>query len=419
MRVDLGSLQLGVATAATQIEGGHADTNWHRWAAQPGRIKDGSTPARAADHWNRVDQDIALLGELGVRHYRMGLEWARLEPTPGQFDPGALQHYRDELTKLRDAGITPLVTLHHFNNPGWLEEKGAWLTGAALPAYLRFVRHIVTQLKDLVSEWITINEPNVYATEGYLRGLWPPGHNSLPETLRVMSHMAQAHGRAYDIIHALQPGARVGVAHHLRPFDPARRINPLDRLGAKVMELGFQTALLDAMTIGRFRFPLWGGTPGKLRRCADFIGVNYYERSWVRGVNPGTRPGCVTNDLGWEIYPEGLTRLLTHIAGRYPLPIYITENGTADATDAFRPRFIVEHLQAALASGAPVQRYYHWCFTDNWEWAEGEGPRFGLVELDYETQARTIRKSGRLYADMVAHGGLTDEAYGRWLRVSV
>ena len=425
MKLDLGSLELGVATAATQIEGGDADTNWHRWATRPGAVKDGSTPARAADHWNRVDQDIALLVELGVKHYRMGLEWARIEPKEGVFDAEALGHYRSELTKLRQAGITPVVTLHHFNNPGWLEERGAWSRRDTVSAFLTYVRRVVQHLSDLVDEWITINEPNVYASQAYWFGIWPPAHKSVHEAMIVLSHLSQAHLRAYTLIHAIQPSAKVGAAHHLRVFDPANRTNPADLAGAKAMEYLFQTTALEAMSYGRFLPPLRRtsttppavsasyGKPG--RRYYDFMGINYYTRSWVTGFSEGTRPNSPVNDLGWEIYPTGLTRVLRKVAKRYPGPIYITENGTADAQDCFRARFLADHLSAIVDSGVPVARYYHWCFTDNWEWVEGEEPRFGLVQLDYESQTRQITESGRMYADMIAHRGLTDEAYACWV----
>ena len=417
MKLDLGALELGVATAATQIEGGDADTNWHRWAAEPGRVKDGSTPARAADHWNRVGQDVALLAELGIKHYRMGLEWARIEPSEGEFDDSAIEHYRAELTALRAAGITPLVTLHHFNNPGWLEQRGAWLDDGAVPAFLEYVAFVVDALKDLVDEWITINEPNVYATQSYAFGDWPPGGKSIRKAMSVMNRMVEAHIRAYEVIHSIQPDARVGVAHHLRVFDPACIYNPIDRIAAAVYRYLFQDAILDAMSYGRFRPPLKapaGVGPGPYY---DFTGVNYYTRSWVKGFNQGTKPGTATNDLGWEIYPEGLFRLLRVISLRYPGDIYITENGTADSADAFRSRFLFDHLLAVVNSGVPVQRFYHWCFTDNWEWVEGEEPRFGLVHLDYETQARTVKQSGRFYADIIANRGVTDDAYARWVEV--
>jgi len=414
MKLDLGSMQLGVATAATQIEGGEADTNWHHWA-DDGRVKDGSSPRRAADHWDRFDEDIALLKSLGITHYRMGLEWARLEPTPGVFDGVAIDHYRSELAALRDAGITPLVTLHHFNNPWWLERTGGWRVPGTIAVFLAYVRLAVSAFSDLVTDWVTINEPNVYAIQGYVFGDWPPGVKQPVHGFAVMSHLAQAHCRAYNLIHALQPESRVGVAHHVRVFDPANPRNPVDRAGASSMEYLFQTAVMDAMNDGHFRQPLRGGPQIGRGRYYDFLGLNYYTRSWVTGVSQGTRPGAPVNDLGWEIYPEGLTRLLTELSERYPAPVYITENGTADAADAWRARFLYDHWAAIRAADATVERYYHWCFTDNWEWIEGEGPRFGLVELDYETQARRPRASAEFVADVIAQGGVTDQAYQRWV----
>ncbi|MCL2784726.1 MAG: glycoside hydrolase family 1 protein [Propionibacteriaceae bacterium] len=415
MKLNLGTLELGVATAATQIEGGNADTNWHRWAGREGTIKDGSTPARAADHWNRVSQDISLLAQLGIRHYRMGLEWARIEPEEGVFNEAAIAHYRDEVAALRAAGITPLVTLHHFNNPGWLEERGAWTRDDTVPIFLRYVKRMVTELSEWVDEWITINEPNVYATQGYVFGDWPPGKKSITQAMTVMSHLAQAHIRAYNIIHAISANAKVGVAQHLRVFDPANPYNPLDLVGAKGMAHLFQGAILRAMSIGRFPVPLKGAADIDAGKYYDFIGINYYTRSWVTGISEGTRPNSPVNDLGWEIYPDGLARVLRMVARAYPGPIYITENGTPDATDYFRGRFLFDHLSALMGSGVEVERYYHWCFTDNWEWIEGEEPRFGLVGLDYETQERTVRQSGLMYADMISNAGLTDQAYTRWV----
>ena len=419
MKLDLGSLELGVATAATQIEGGDADTNWHRWAATPGRILDGSTPARATDHWNRVEQDIELLRELGIRHYRMGLEWARIEPAPAEFSTEALDHYADELRRLRDAGIKPLVTLHHFNNPEWLEQTGAFVGGHAVGVFERYVRRVVDTLGPLVDEWITVNEPNVYATNGYLTGVWPPGHKSMGETLAVMQHLAEAHIRAYRIIHHAYPNARVGVANHLRVFRPANPFNPVHQVGARLGEYLFQTAITHAMSVGRFLPPFRQPAGVRPGQYYDFQGINYYSRSTVKGLADGMATGVPVNDLGWEVYPEGLAILARKIASAYPGPIYVTENGTADAADAFRALYVYEHVKAAVTSGAPVERYYHWCFTDNWEWAEGESARFGLVALDYETQARTVRDSGRFYADVAVRGGVTEDAYRRWVAACV
>lgn len=406
--------ELGVATAATQIEGGDLDTNWHRWAAA-GRITDGSSPARAADHWDRVAEDVALLAELGVRHYRMGLEWARLEPEPGEFDQAAFDHYRGELTRLRDAGITPLVTLQHFSLPGWQVDAGGWLGTHALTVFLRFVEKVVRELGDLASEWITVNEPNIYATQGYLHGAWPPGEHSYARTIAVMQVLVEAHLAAYPLIHRLQPHARVGVAHHLRVFAPAQPWNPVHRAAASASRHLFQAALVRALSTGRFAPPLRrpkGVRPG---RYYDFQGINYYSRSTVRTLGDGVAENVDVNDLGWEVYPDGLVELAAWLHRHYPGPIWITENGTADNTDAFRARFVYEHLARIAESGLPIERYYHWCFTDNWEWVEGEAARFGLVHLDYDTQERTIKESGRFYADAIAHRGVTQAAYERWV----
>lgn len=406
---------LGVATAATQIEGGDLDTNWHRWAGTPGHIHDGTTPARAADHWNRVAPDTALLSELGIRHYRMGLEWARLEPAPGRFDAGAFAHYRDELTGLRDAGVTPLVTLHHFSVPGWFDDAGGWLAPAAVRTFLRLVERVVRELGDLVGEWITINEINVQAVKGWLYGEWPPGETSLPRTIAVMQVLVEAHLAAYRLIHELQPDALVGAAHHLRVWRPRHRANPVHAASALATRHLFQGAVVRAASTGRFLPPL--RTPRGVRpgRYADFQAINYYTRNTVRGIGDEMATGVPVNDLGWEIHPDGLVELAAWAHRVLPVPVWITENGTADAADSFRARYTYEHLAAIAASGLPIERYYHWCFTDNWEWAEGESARFGLVALDFATQERTVRESGRFYADVIAHRGVTDEAYDRWV----
>lgn len=410
----LSRCELGVATAATQIEGGDADTNWHRWSAA-GRIPDGSSPVRAADHWNRVAEDVDLLTEMGIRHYRMGLEWARLEPEPGRFDPAAFAHYRDELTRLRDAGISPLVTLHHFNPPGWLVDAGDWLAPEAVPAFLRFTGTVVRELGDLVQDWITINEPNVQAIEGFLFGDWPPGRHSYRQTVAVLQALVEAHLRAYLLIHELQPRARVGMAHHVRAFAPRERRNPLHRLAAVTTRYLFQDALIQATATGRTAPPLRRPKGLPRRRYYDFHALNYYTRSTVRNIGEGMATGVDANDLGWEVYPPGLVEVAARVHARYPGPIWITENGACDADDRFRSRYLYDHLAVIAASGLPIERYYYWCLTDNWEWAEGEAARFGLVHLDFENQRRTVKDSGRFYADIIANRGVTKAAFQRYV----
>lgn len=407
--------ELGVSTAATQIEGGNAPTIWHRWASS-GNAVDGTSPAVACDHWNRVEQDIDLMVNLGIKHYRMGIEWARVEPEPHRIDDSAFDHYRDELTMLRAAGITPLVTLHHFNDPIWFSDLGGFTSERGASVFARHVGRVVGALGDLASEWITINEPNVFALFGYRDGTWPPGRTGVGSYLAALNGMAEGHIAAYEVLHRRQPQARVGVANHLRVMEAANPRDPLQRLVAKGASWLFQDAITRAMATGKFKAPLKTPPRVRLGRYADFMGVNYYGRS--RFVATGEQviaDGVPINDLGWEIYPAGLSRVLDDITSWYDGPIYVTENGTADATDAFRSRFVHDHLEVIAQHPAPVERYYHWSLTDNWEWAEGQTGRFGLYDLDFETQVRTLRPSGQFFADVIAKKGVTDAGHARWV----
>jgi len=399
---------LGTATAATQIEGGERNHDWAEFCGRmPSPIRDGTTCVRACDHWNRVEEDVALQVELGCRIHRLGFEWSRLEPDEGRFDEAAVAHYRDELVRLRAAGILPMVTLFHFSLPLWLSAQGGFETERGAEAFVRYADFCARRFGDLVESWATVNEPNIYATMGYLDGRWPPGtKHPMGVAFRVMRNLSLAHVAAYQVLHGvLGPDARVGFAQHLRCFDPATRA-PWDVLAARALERVFQTASTEAMCTGRLTAPLGRGAPCGEGDFCDFFGINYYSRDRIR-FSPrglfklGTTPGCETNDLGWEVYPEGLERVVRDSFTRYGKPVWITENGTCDAKDAFRSAYLVSHLArlAKLAAeGIPVERYYYWTLMDNFEWAEGERARFGLVETDFETQRRTVRDSGRTFA---------------------
>ena len=410
---------LGVSSAAAQIEGGEVGSNWNDWYHR-GHIKDGSDPAVADDHWNRWKEDCDLMAAMGMRVCRLGLEWARLVPERGKPSQEVIRHYREELSYLRDRDIRPLVTIHHFSNPMWFEEKGAFAKRENLEDFLDFVRLCGESFGDLVGDWITINEPNVYATNGYCFGLWPPGRKSYLQTFHVMENMAYCHIRAYGMLHEIRAGMGytdtfVGFANHVRAFDPKNPKNPLHRLLARSAEWLFQGALTLAMGTGRFRLPLrnrWHVKPGEY---CDFNGVNYYTRSTVSGLADGVREGSPCNDLNWEIYPEGLVRCAEKLQKVLPRPLWVTENGTCDNDDRFRAKYIYDHLAAICASGLPFERYYHWCFCDNFEWLEGYSARFGLVHIDYETQKRTIKRSGEFYAGMIAAGGVTEEAFAEYV----
>ena len=414
------NMLLGAASAATQIEGGTIAHSWNNWADK-GHIKDGTSPKRANDHWTLWREDAQLMKEMGLQIYRLGIEWARIEPEEGAFDQGVIDRYTEEVKLLHSYNIKPLVTLHHFTNPMWFEEKGAFTKKENIPFFIRFTQKMVEAFGPLVNEYITINEPNVYATNGYFFGQWPPGQKSFFKAVKVMSVMASAHIKAYKAIHALRgqmgfTDTRVSFANHVRVFAPKNPKNPLHPLAASLTERFFQGSLSRAMCLGQFSFPISNIDHEEKGTYCDFIAVNYYTRSTVSKLGDGVKQGAPVNDLGWEIYPQGIVECAQALYSLCPLPIYITENGTCDNNDAFRSRYLYDHLQALCQSDLPVERYYHWCFCDNFEWVEGETPRFGIVHIDYESQQRTIKKSGRFFTAVIKAGGVNEQIYDSYVK---
>jgi beta-glucosidase len=321
---------------------------------------------------------------------------------------------------MKGKGIAPLLTIHHFTNPLWFEEIGGFANPDNIPVFLGFVEYAVKQFGSLVSEYVTINEPNVFAVMGYVRGAFPPGIRSMRIALRVHSVMASCHIQAYGLIHKLRremgyTDTKVGFAHHARVFAPKSKDNLWHRFCTRVTSYLFLDTIAPACLLGRFSFLLkaYGGVrPGEY---ADFLGLNYYTRSTIYTLDNGVREDSPRNDLGWEIYPEGIALCARELYGLLKRPIYITENGTCDNNDTFRCRFIYEHLKALAESGLPVERYYHWCFTDNFEWCEGEYARFGLVHVDYATQKRAVKKSGQFYSAIIKHRGVSDKMYDEYV----
>ena len=415
-------LLLGSATAATQIEGGDENNNWARFAAE-GKVKDGSTPVSADDHYARFREDIDLMAEMGLQIYRFGIEWSRIEPKRGEYCEEALAHYREEIAYMISKGIRPLLTLHHFTNPLWFEDMGAFEHRDSPEIFLSFVKKAIEAFGDLVSEYITINEPNVYATNSLLFGEWPPEKRSMGAVVRAFSNMTAAHIKAYRYIHEKRremgfEDTKVSFANHLRVFAPENPGNPLHRFFAKASAYLFQDAITTAMMTGKCRYPILRRRGVRKGKYYDFIGINYYSRSTVRGFADGVRADCFKNDLGWEIYHEGLLALSERLYGKYQAPVYVTENGTCDNTDTFRPRFIYDQLKLISERENHITRYYHWSFLDNFEWKEGESARFGIVHVDYETQRRTVKNSGKLYASIIQNGGVTDEAFEAFVKDS-
>ncbi|MFZ5353878.1 MAG: glycoside hydrolase family 1 protein [Bacillota bacterium] len=420
---------LGTATASLQIEGGDKNNSWYRWAEE-GHIKDGSHCIIADDHWNRIDEDIELMRKLNNKVYRMSLEWSRIEPKKGSFDEAAIDHYRMELQKLKDAGIKPLITLHHFSNPLWLEDSGSWLNPEVIELFERYTEFVVSRIGDIAGEWITINEPNVYLLIGYVFGEWPPGRKSITAYFKGAKHMIAAHIKSYRKIHEIRSkmgytDTKVGVAFHLRVYD-TKSDTMLEKCVRNNIERLTQEIFVSGMTEGKLIFPVGSGYPLGKGRYFEFFGINYYTRDIVSfAMNPGMmfaklefKKDSPKNDLGWEIYPEGLYRLCKHYYERFGAPIYITENGTCDNKDEFRTEYIYNHvfqIKKLIDDGIDVQRYYHWTLLDNFEWIEGLSARFGVIEVNFDTLERKIKRSGSFYAELCKNNAVTEEMIKEFL----
>ena len=413
-------LLLGAATAATQIEGGDENNNWARFAKE-GKVYDKTSPVRACDHYNRFREDIDLMAEMGIEIYRFGIEWSRIEPAEGAFDPEVLKHYREEIEYMISKGIRPMLTLHHFTNPLWFEDMGGFTNKRSVEIFMTFAERVIDALGDLVEDYITINEPNVYATNSLFWGTWPPEKKSLTALVNCFSNMTACHIKAYEMIHEKRRKmgkevTRVSFANHLRVFEPEDKDNAWHRFSARASEWLFQSAITKAMMTGKCTFPVMKRAGVRQGKYYDFIGINYYSRSTVKGFADGVREGCDKNDLGWEIYHEGLIELSNKLGKRYGAPVFVTENGTCDNSDAFRPLFVYDQLKLISETENPIERYYHWSFLDNFEWREGESARFGLVRVDYETQTRTVNNSGKLYKSIIENKGTTDGAYDEYVK---
>ena len=396
----------GAATAAHQVEGGLVN-DWQAFEATPGTVHGGDTSAIAVDHFRRYDQDFALAAGMGHNAHRLSLEWARLEPERGRYDPQAVAHYRAVLGSLRRRGLTPMVTLHHFTNPQWVADQGGWLADRTIEDFARYAAFAGSTFGDDVGWWVTINEPNVYAFQAYDDGVWPPQRRNRAEALRVMANLARAHARAYHALHEAGP-TRVGVAQHVAVFEPYCPLNPIDHLKVRFVDDVFNRSFLRAITTGELRFEV-PGVPGVRGReplasqgAVDFIGVNYYTRWLYKAFGTPDRVAkadAPKNDLGWEIYPEGLYRALeladayTRLPDGRRVPLVVTENGMDDRAGDRRADFLVRHLEQvarAIADGLDVRGYMHWTLMDNFEWHEGYAPRFGLYRVDRENDLARV-----------------------------
>ncbi|MDP2943943.1 MAG: glycoside hydrolase family 1 protein, partial [Candidatus Omnitrophota bacterium] len=385
----------GAATSAYQVEGNNVNSDWWEWEKRVGLRE---TSAEACRHYALYKEDFNLARQLNHNAHRLSIEWSRIEPRQGKFCQKELDHYRDVILFLRQINLEPIVTLHHFTNPLWFARLGGWQNKKAPKYFLRYVEKVLEVLGDKVNFWVTINEPTVYIYHGFILGIWPPNQKSLLKAKIVRDNFAVSHMQAYRLIHTVYkkkglPCPLVGFAQHMQAFVP-RSPSLKNKFAVYLRNRLFNFDLIERLT---------------RRKALDFIGVNYYSRSLVgAGKSSQESLPLKKNSLGWDIYPEGLYNLLIKLK-KYRLPLFILENGVCTEDDNLRWEFIYGHLKnihLAIREGAKVLGYIYWSLIDNFEWDKGFGPRFGLIEVDYQNCQRKIRESARKFALVCKTGRL-------------
>jgi beta-glucosidase len=424
----------GCATSSYQIEGagsvdGRVESIWDRFAATPGKVRDGSSGAVACDHYHRWPEDFDIAQSMGLNAYRFSIAWPRIfSALGGKPNQKGLDFYARLVDGMLERGLQPWATLYHWDLPQFLQDAGGWNQRSTVDAFLEFADAMTRTLGDRVQHWITHNEPWCTAIIGNYEGWHAPGLTDFKTALQVNHHLLLSHGKAVPLIRANVPQAKVGISLSLHPLRAASN-SAADQAAAQRH---------DGLRYRWFLDPLHGrgypaGTlaiigdaapqvqPGDMEAIAvatDFLGVNYYFPETIAdapgegplGVKVVEAPGKQRTAVGWEIAPEGMTELLLRLERDYhPGPIYITENGACfddavgadgEIDDQQRRQYLQRHLAAlkdAIAQGAPVKGYFAWSLIDNFEWAEGYLRRFGLIHVDYATQARRLKASGEWY----------------------
>lgn len=460
----------GAATAAFQVEGaasedGRTDSIWDALCRVPGAITGGDDGTRAVDHYHRYREDVALMRELGVGAYRFSTSWARVRPDGGAPNPAGLDFYSRLVDELLGAGITPWLTLYHWDLPQALQERGGWTRRETADRFVEYALTVHDALADRVRIWTTLNEPWCSAFLGYANGEHAPGHADPVEGVRAAHHLLLAHGLTVRELRARDPQAQLGITLNLTVADPADSDSAADVDAARRVDGAQNRIFLDPLFRGAYpadvRSDMAAYWPedlvhdGDLEIIAtpiDVLGVNYYTGGAVAGPADGepagwapdrsapvganglprrplpvgsenlrsTPRGLPTTAMGWEVQPEGLTRVLTRMQAEYTGPagvgLYVTENGAAydDVADSAghvqdrdRTDYLSQHLRAlhdALDAGVDVRGYFVWSLLDNFEWAHGYGKRFGIVRVDYETLARIPKASARWYSAVARTG---------------
>lgn len=430
----------GVATAAFQIEGalqadGRGESIWDRFSRTPGNIRNGDSAEVACDHYNRWRGDIAIMQEVGVNGYRFSISWPRVFPSgSGKMNPAGLGFYDRLVDALLEAGITPFPTLYHWDLPQALEDAGGWPRRSTAYAFADYAGAVVERLGDRVQHWVTINEPWCVAELGYGVGEHAPGRRDPDAALDAAHHVLLAHGLGIQAARAAAPNASIGIASNIDVKTP-RSAHPADVRVAELEDAFRNRWYLDPIFLGEYPHSGvvargWDQScvlPGDLDTISapmDYVGFNYYSRTVVQDdtISDAERPRPLVEanlsrtTMGWEVYPDGLRDLLVRFNDDYELPpVYVTECGVAfpdqlvdgAVHDEDRRQYLEQHFAAAgsaLAAGVPLRGFFIWTLMDNFEWAMGYTPRFGLVWTDFDTQERIPKDSARWLSEEIARG---------------
>jgi beta-glucosidase len=427
----------GAATSAYQIEGavkadGRGESVWDRFTHTPGKIKNGDTGDVANDHYHRYEQDLDLMRELGLQTYRFSIAWPRVMPAgAGAIKQKGLDFYRRLVEGLLKRGIQPMATLFHWDLPQALEEQGGWIDRDTAKRFADYASAVFRALGDVVSDWLTLNEPKTVVMLGYVEGIHAPGRREPQKAYIAMHHMLLAHGLATQAFRAATPSGRIGIALNLSPVYAANN-DPRAKDAARLRD-GFENRLyLDPVLCGAYPTDvlaaLKGGiantiTPEDLATIGariDLLGVNYYNPTYVSAKGEVVRGPHPRSVASWqEIYPEGLYDLLVRIKRDYgDIALSVTENGMPSddrpnpagcVDDPQRLKFLHDHFQAvrrAIEAGVNLKSYYVWSLMDNFEWAEGYSQRWGIVYVNFATQQRLPKRSALWYGEVIRQNGL-------------
>lgn len=431
----------GAATASYQIEGawredGKGESIWDRFSHTPGKVDNGDTGDVAADHYHRWQSDVQLMADLGLKAYRFSIGWPRILPQGyGKVEPRGLDFYSRLVDGLLAQGIEPWATLYHWDLPQALQDRGGWTARDTAMAFADYAEVVVRALGDRVKHWMTLNEPWVSAILGYYVGVHAPGRQDMREAAAATHHLLLGHGLAVPVIRRDSAGAEVGIVLNYSPSHPASDREE-DVRAAQMADAAVQRMYLDPLAgrpypqeiIEAQHLAMEMIEPGDMeviKAPVDFLGLNNYTRQVIRHGKEfemdATEGVAERTEMGWEVYPEGLYEMLMRVTREYAFPaLYVTENGAAFADQVGPNRQVddpkrVDYLRRyltqaarAIAEGAPLRGYFVWSLLDNFEWAYGYGKRFGLVYVDYETQARIPKTSARWYSRVIAENRIID-----------